>query len=114
MARHEPKVALTHMRDALAAISSYTEEGRAAFFKDRMIQDAGIRNLEILGEAAKQIDEPLRAAHPAIPWRQIAGMRDVLIHHYFGVDLEMVWNVVENELPRLQAEISAILGESGG
>jgi len=93
---------LAHIRDSIARIDSYTSGGRDEFFNEPMVQDAVIRNLEIIGEAVKQLSTDLRTAHPQLPWKQIAGMRDVLIHHYFGVKLEAVWQVVVADLPALQ------------
>jgi uncharacterized protein with HEPN domain len=74
-----------------------------------MIQDAVIRNLEVIGEAAKGLSEELRLVNSDIPWRQIAGLRDVLIHHYFGVKLETVWQVVVEHLPRLRERVEQLL-----
>jgi len=83
------------MHDALSAVREYTAGGRAAFNASPMIQDAVLRNLEVIGEAVKGLDASTRSRAPDVPWRRIAGMRDVLIHHYFGVDLEVIWRVVE-------------------
>ena len=68
-----------------------------------------MRSLEIIGEAAKKVPEDFRAAHPAVEWRAMAGMRDRLIHDYLGIDLELVWDVVQNRIPELRAHLLAIL-----
>jgi uncharacterized protein with HEPN domain len=92
---------LAHIRDSIRAIRDYTQEGEAAFLKDRKTQDAVIRNLEIIGEAVKNLPPEITEKYPDIPWKNIAGMRDRLIHHYFGVNLKMVWGVVETRLEAL-------------
>jgi uncharacterized protein with HEPN domain len=74
-----------------------------------MIQDAVVRNLEVIGEAAKRIPDDYRKAHPSVPWRSLAALRDVLIHQYEGVSLPEVWQVVENHLPALRGAIAALL-----
>lgn len=74
-----------------------------------MVQDAVIRNLEVIGEAVKKLSSDLRAQYPEIPWSRIAGMRDVLIHEYFGVRVETVWGAVENRLPELKRHVDALL-----
>jgi uncharacterized protein with HEPN domain len=90
----EQLVYIYHMLDAIKAIRSYTKGmGEAAFLKNKMAQDAVIRNLEILGEAAKRVAPSVRAAHLSIEWKKISGMRDILIHEYLGVDLEKIWLV---------------------
>lgn len=100
---------LLHMRDAIVRIRDYTREGRAAFFADPKTQDAVVRNLEIIGEAAKNLSAGARALEAAIPWKQIAGMRDTLIHRYFGVKLEIVWEVVARDIDPLSAAIARLL-----
>jgi len=102
---------LRHIRDALRAVIEYTEQGRAAFFASKMVQDAVLRNLEIIGEAVKGLETETRSRAPHIQWRRIAGMRDVLIHSYFGVDLETVWQVVEADVPELLNATDRLIGE---
>jgi uncharacterized protein with HEPN domain len=99
---------LLHAIDAIDAILSYTVGGSEAFFSDGKTQDAVIRNIEIIGQAVKGISDGTRALEPDVPWRQIAGMRDKLIHEYFGVDLALVWDVVERELPVLRPQLEAL------
>jgi uncharacterized protein with HEPN domain len=79
------------------------------FLQNDTLQRAFVRSLEIIGEAAKQIPEDFRARHPVIDWRGMTGMRDRLIHGYFGVDYGIVWDVVQNHIPRLRRVIASIL-----
>ena len=102
-------VYVRHILDSARRVEEYTRTGRKAFDASTQIQDAVIRNLEIIGEAAKQAPDSLRRKHPKIPWKGMAGMRDKLIHHYFGVDLALVWVVVEKDIPLMLARMDAIL-----
>lgn len=103
---------LRHIRDALGAVLEYTAGGRDTFFATRLIQDGVVRNLEVVGEAVKGLSAPMRARAPDVPWRRIAGLRDALIHHYFGIDLDVVWRVVEDEVPSLLAVVNRLITES--
>ncbi len=76
-----------------------------------MMQDAIIRNFEIIGEATKHLSPELRQSHPEIQWRGLAGFRDVLIHNYMGVDLDEIWNIIEKELPQIKSSLIAVLVE---
>lgn len=105
---------LAHIRDALTRIADYTVAGKDAFLSDSRTQDAVIRNLEVIGEAAKRISEQTRGGAPAIPWRVVSGMRDKLIHHYFGVDLGIVWAVVVRDLPAMRREVDRLLDDAAG
>lgn len=105
----DDKVYLLHIRDALQRVTEYTLGGREAFLADYRTQDAVIRNLEVVGEAAKKVSPATRQRAPQIRWREVAGMRDKLIHEYFGVNLEIVWRVVEQDAPLLQQGINKLL-----
>jgi uncharacterized protein with HEPN domain len=101
------------LKDILEGISRIEEykagKTQREFLQDHLVQDAVMRRLEVIGEATKNIPEDMRANYPDVPWRQIAGLRDVLIHGYFGVNLGRVWLVVENDLPRLKSKVTEIL-----
>lgn len=103
------KVYLASIIDSINKILEYTKDGQDAFLNNSMIQDAVIRNLEILGEATKNITTDLRDSRPDIPWRKMAGLRDVLIHDYLGIDVYIVWNVVQDELPDLKVKIESLI-----
>ena len=102
---------LESIRDCLERIAEYTATGKQAFLDSRLIQDGVIRNLEVIGEATKNLSSELRESNPAIPWRQIAGMRDVLIQDYLKVNFGRVWRTVENDLPPLTAAVSTLLNQ---
>lgn len=106
---NKDRLYLESIRDCLDRIAEYTESGQSAFLASRLIQDAVIRNLEVIGEATKNLSQDLRAANPSITWRQIAGMRDVLIHDYLKVNLNRVWRTVESDLPPLDAAVKQLL-----
>ena len=108
----DDRIYLQHIRDAIGRILSYTASGREAFLATPQAQDAVIRNLEIIGEAVKHLSPDLRQQHPDIPWKQIAGMRDEMIHEYFGVDVAIVWKVVERHLPTLRQTIESLLRQA--
>ena len=102
----EDRPYLEHIQEAIQRIRSYTADGWEAFARNTMAQDAVVRNFQVIGEATKQISEVTRQRQPDIPWRQIAGFRDVLIHDYMGVDLDEVWNVIDKDLPRLKQTVN--------
>ena len=103
---------LAHILEAIQDIQNYASTGRDAFMADRMRQDAIIRKIEIIGEAVKNLSDEVKRLAPETPWRNIAGMRDRLTHDYFGVDLGLVWSVVERELPRLKATVTELATQS--
>ncbi len=102
-------VYLRHMLDAIAKIESYIAVGRETFMAESHWHDAVIRQLEIIGEATKGLSETLRQQYREVPWRRIAGLRDVLIHNYMGVDLPSVWLITQRDLPEFKKRILAIM-----
>lgn len=101
---------LQHILDAIRKISAYTADGRDAFMLDPKTQDAVVRNFEIIGETTKRLSDETKGGRSEVPWRDIAGLRNVLIHDYMGVDLKRVWGVVERDLPTLRQVIQEMLG----
>jgi uncharacterized protein with HEPN domain len=100
------QVYLLHILEAIDQIREYTRDlDYNGFLKSRLVQDGVIRQLEIIGEATKKLSQETRNRASHIPWKDMAGMRDVLIHQYFGVDLVAVWTTVEQDLPFLEQEI---------
>lgn len=101
-------VYLAHIEEALEKIESYCRAGREAFGQDTMFQDAVMRRLEIVGEASKKVSSAAREQDAGIPWKRTCGLRDVLIHGYAGIDLEIVWNVAIHDLPPLGERIKRL------
>lgn len=102
---------LKHVRDALTRIEEFTADtDRKEFAKDIKTQDAVIREFMVVGEATKRISTGLRQKHPDVPWRRLAGVRDVLIHKYFEINLDEVWNLID-EVPKLRSAVVDILEE---
>ncbi len=102
---------LNNIKECIENIETYTQDGKAIFLQNRMMQDAVIRNLEIIGEATKRLSPEIRERYPDVPWRKMTGLRDVLIHDYLRVDLEEVWGIVEFNLPEVKAQIDEIIQE---
>ena len=109
-ANKDTGVFLTHILESIELIEIYVKDmDKQAFLSDIEAQDASMRRLEIIGEACKNIPADFRKSHPVIPWKKIAGLRDVLIHEYFGADLGLVWSVIHNRIPELRSEIQKIV-----
>ncbi|MEM5792978.1 MAG: DUF86 domain-containing protein [Candidatus Aenigmatarchaeota archaeon] len=106
------EIFLRHILENISLIQqSLLNVKKQDFLKDREKQDANLRRLEIIGEAAKNISNRLKQKYSSVPWKEIAGTRDKLIHNYFGVDLELTWEIIKVDLPKLKKEIEKILGE---
>ncbi|HLC19839.1 MAG TPA: DUF86 domain-containing protein [Candidatus Nanoarchaeia archaeon] len=111
------RTAKLYLKDILDAVNLIEKSikgiSQKKFDKDKDIQDATIRRITIIGEAAKNVPQPFRREYADVPWKDVAGMRDVLIHAYFGVKLDKVWNVVNNDLPQLKKQIQKIIESLG-
>lgn len=108
--KKDPKVFLNHILESIRYIEEYANGMNSAKFqKDRVTQDAIVRRLEIIGEAVKNLPASFKTKWPEVPWKQMAGMRDILIHEYFDIDLTLTWRVVTQELPLVKQKISIIL-----
>lgn len=103
---------LAHMLECLSLISEYTGADRAKFDASRMVRDAVVRNLQVLTESSQRLSEVLKATEPGVPWRELAGFRNVLVHGYLGIDSAAVWSVVEHDLPALTAALDRMVQRS--
>lgn len=110
MSKRNPQLLLEDMLLSMEKISTYIGTmDKDAFLKDALTVDAVVRNLEIIGEAASRIPDDFKGTHPEIPWRKVVGLRNRVVHEYFGVDLEIVWSVISNDLPPLKAGVRLIV-----
>jgi uncharacterized protein with HEPN domain len=100
---------LLDIQEAIRNIDKYAKLGKIEFDKNELIQNWIVRHLQIIGEASSRLCEDFRNSHPEIPWPKIIGMRNVLVHDYFGIDKAIVWAAVENELPALRIHIEKII-----
>lgn len=109
MSQRVPRIILEELLESLQVIHEYTEHLSAdAFFAQRMVQDAVVRRLEILGEAANQLPTEWKDQHAEVPWQIITGMRNRLIHGYFSIDLSLVWGTITRDLPPLEQQLRQI------
>ena len=106
----DPEIFIKHILESIEEIENHTKEiSKAEFLKSTLVQDASIRRLEIIGEAVRKIPTETRNAFKAVPWKQIAGLRNILIHEYFGVDIKLVWNIIKKDLPTLKVNMRKVL-----
>ena len=104
---------LHDMLQAIARIERYGRQGRERFEPDELVQTWVIHHIQVIGEAARGLSEELRGRYRAIPWGRIIGMRHILVHDYFGTDLEEVWGTVVTDLPALKRDLEAMVAELG-
>jgi uncharacterized protein with HEPN domain len=100
---------LLDIQDAIKNINKYAKLGKSEFENNELIQSWIVRQLQIIGEASSRLSKNFRTSHPEIPWLKIIGMRNILVHDYFGIDKTIVWAAVENELPSLETHIEKII-----
>lgn len=98
----DDQVYVTHMLECIEKIEDYTGDDEYAFCQSTLIQDAVIRNLQILAESSQRLSQTLKDNYPQIPWREVSGFRNVLVHDYLGIDLDTIWSVVAVELPTIK------------
>lgn len=101
---------LQDILDAILAIEKHTLSGRESFDTSELVQVWVIHHLQIIGEASRRLSDELRTQNPEVPWHKIVAMRHILVHDYFGIDLDEVWTAAERDLPPLKTSIQAILG----
>ncbi len=108
--KKDPLIFINHILECIERIESFIENKSEEDFKEsELIQSAVVRQLEIIGEATKNLSENFKNKYKFIPWMDIADTRNKLIHHYFGIDLEVVWGIIINELPELKEQIQEVL-----
>jgi uncharacterized protein with HEPN domain len=107
---HDNRIYLAHILECIALIQEYTRNGRPEFMTSALVQDAVLRRLQTMAESTQRLTEAAKAATPEVDWRSLSGFRNVLVHDYLGgIDLERVWDTLENDLPRLEIAIRKLL-----
>ena len=110
MTKRDYRLFIEDILESMSMIGEYIEDmDYHHFLVDRKTIDAVIRNLEIIGEAARNIPEEIRNVYPAVPWKKMIGLRNIAIHAYFGIDLEIVWRIVSTNIPDAKTEITKLL-----
>lgn len=110
MPKRDPDLLMQDMLGAARKIELYIAGmERKAFFSDEKTVDAVVRNLEVLGEAARQLPDDFTSRNPSVPWNKIAGLRNRIVHDYFGLDLEIIWQIIRYDLPLLKAQLEKMV-----
>ena len=108
----DDKLYLIHMQECIQRIEKYTAGGQVEFMQQDLIQDAVIRNLQVLAESSQHISNERKQSHPEVDWFALSGFRNILVHEYLGVDVERVWNIIMNDLPSLKSSLIIMLEEN--
>ncbi len=104
------RVYIEHMLECIQNIHEYID-CKESFFSTRLIQDAVVRNLQIMAESSQRLSDDLKSQYDFIPWRAISGFRNILVHDYLGVDLDVIWSVIEQDVPALEKALEAMLAK---
>lgn len=107
----DDRARLTDIREALDRIEKYTRRGKDDFMSDELVQVWVIHHLQMIGEAANGISPKIQKQYPDVPWGEIIGLRNILVHHYFAIDAKEIWAVVERDIPPLRGAVDRILDE---
>jgi uncharacterized protein with HEPN domain len=108
----DDKIYILHIRDSISIINKYTKTmNKEAFLVDELVQNTVIRQIQIIGEASKNLSKELKGRYKHVPWKEMVGMRNVLVHKYFGIDLTAVWKAVKEDIPELENAVLRILAE---
>ena len=107
----DDKLFLIHISESIARIEQYLPSRQDEFMDSSLIQDAVIRNLQIMAESTQRLSDSLKEQHPEVPWRKIAGFRNILVHDYLGIDLDRIWEIVNKDMPQLKASVEKILNQ---
>ena len=105
----EDRVYLQHIAECIQRIEENTSKGRDEFLQSHTLQDAVLRNLQTMSEATQRLSDDSKSRHPQIEWSRIAAFRNVLVHNYLGIDLEIIWGITQRDVPDLKAAITAML-----
>ena len=110
--KKDPKVFLKHIIDSIENIDNYTKgKSESQFLNSEETQDAVMRRLAVIGEAAKNLPSSLREKNKTVNWKAIIGLKNVIVHEYFGVDMKIIWNIVKKDMPDLKSAVTSILEE---
>jgi uncharacterized protein with HEPN domain len=109
----DDRLYLLHIQECAARIEEYVGGGRQAFLESRLIQDAVLRNLQVLAESTQRLSDAAKARHPEVDWRAIVGFGNVLVHDYLGVDAAAIWKIVRSDLPVLKEAVAEMVADSG-
>lgn len=99
----DESIYIEHMLECIEKIIKYIGDDKTAFHQSTLVQDAVLRNLQIMAESSQRVSQETQEKYPEIPWREISGFRNILVHDYLGIDSDAVWSVVENDLPEIKA-----------